>query len=207
MRVKAHRWEQSMKEGKYVDEEILLLKRKCQSVKADYDLLNDEIPVHGKKIHFCRTPLFDGSFVMLLPEHFTQMPEEIAKVRYINIYRPPVILSGPDYDENFGFHLLEDADDGLDELIGQMQDAVLSLAPETVVYEKGDLVPEGMEGRWFEYKNFTLDEETYNIQFVIRSTNHLLVGTFNCRMAFYDEWKPLVLKALEQIKEGEGEKI
>ena len=64
-----------------------------------------------------------------------------------------------------------------------------------------------MEGRWFEYKNFTLDEETYNIQFVIRSGNHLLVGTFNCRMAFYDEWKPLVLKSLEQVKEGEGEKI
>ena len=207
MRAKARRWEQSMREGKYVDEEILLLKRRCQSVKADYDLLNDEIPVHGKKIHFCRTPLFDGSFVMLLPEHFTQMPEEIAKVRYINIYRPPVILSGPDYDENFGFHLLEDVDDGLDELIGKMQDAVLSLAPETVVYEKGDLAPGGMEGRWFEYKNFTLDEETYNIQFVIRSGNHLLVGTFNCRMAFYDEWKPLVLKSLEQVKEGEGEKI
>ena len=53
------------------------------------------------------------------------------------------ILSGPDYDENFGFHLLENVDDGLDELIGRMQDAVLSLAPETVVYEKGDLAPGG----------------------------------------------------------------
>ena len=97
------------------------------------------------------------------------------------------ILFGPDYDENFGFHLREDVDDGLDELIGQMQNAVLSLAPETVVYEKGDIVPEGMEGRWFEYKSFTLDEETYNVQFAICSGNHLLAGTFNCRMEAAEE--------------------
>lgn len=117
------------------------------------------------------------------------------------------ILSGPDYDENFGFHLLENVDDGLDELIGRMQDAVLSSAPETVVYENGDTASEGMEGRWFEYKNFTLDEETYNIQFIVRYENRLLIGTFNCRMVFYDEWKPLVIKSLEQIKEGKGENV
>ena len=57
VRAEARRWEQSMREGKYVDEEILQLKRKCQSVKAEYDLLNDEIPVHGKQIHFIRTGL------------------------------------------------------------------------------------------------------------------------------------------------------
>lgn len=196
-----------MREGNYVDEEILQLKRKCQKVKADYDLLKDEIPIRGRKTRFCWTPLFEGSFCMLLPEHFTQMPEEIAKVRYITIYRPPVILSGEDYDENFGFHLIEETDESLDELIEQMQDAVLSLAPGTVVYEKGVIAPEGMEGRWFEYKNFTMDEETYDMQFVIRCGSRLLAGTFNCRMKFYDEWKPLVLKSLEQMKQGEGEKI
>lgn len=137
-----------MKEGKYTDEKILLLKRSLQRAEADYDLLTDEIPVCGKMLRFRWVSLFDGRFRMLLPEHFEQMPE-------------------------------------------------------AVFYEKGEADPEGMEGRWFEYKNFTLDEETYNMQFVIRAGRYLLAGTFNCRMRVYDAWKPLVLKALAQIKQGE----
>lgn len=129
-----------------------------------------------------------------------EMPEQIAKVRYICSYRPPVILSCPDYDENFGFHLLEDEDAGLDGLIGRMQNAVLLHAPETVVYDRGALFTDKMEGRWFEYKNFTVDEETYNIQFLVRSDDCLLAGTFNCRMVFYDQWKPLVFKSLEMME-------
>ncbi len=200
MRAGTHGWELLMKEGKYTDEKILMLKRSFQRAEADYDLLADEIPVRGKLLRFRWFPLFEGRFCMLLPDHFEQMPEKIAKVRYISMHRPPILLSNPGYDENFGFHLLQDVDMGVDELIGRMQEAVSALAPETVLYEKGEVNPEGMAGRWFEYKSFTLDEETYNVQFVIRAGGYLLAGTFNCRMVFYDEWKPLVLKALAQIK-------
>ena len=192
-----------MKEGKYADEKILLLKRSLQRAEADYDLLTDEIPVCGKMLRFRWVSLFDGRFRMLLPEHFEQMPEKIAKVKYISIHRPPILLSNPEYDEHFGFHLLEDVEMKVDELIGRMREAVSALAPEAVFYEKGETDPEGMEGRWFEYKNFTLDEETYNMQFVIRAGRYLLAGTFNCRMRVYDAWKPLVLKALAQMKQGE----
>ena len=57
-----------------------------------------------------------------------------------------------------------------------------------------------MESGWFDYKNFTLDEETYNMQFLVRSDSKLLAGTFNCRMRFYDMWKPLVLQSLGLVK-------
>lgn len=189
-----------MKKGEYVDKEIIRLRKICKSGTKAYSLLTDEIPVHKKRIHFQWFSLFEGEFRILLPEDFIQMPEKIAKVRYINVYRPPIIFSGQNYDENFGFHLLENKGIDLDSRIRQMQDTVLFHSPETVVYEKGSIYPKGMEGRWFDYKNFTVDEETYNMQFLIRSDNCLLVGTFNCRMLFYDEWKPLVLKSLEQIE-------
>lgn len=189
-----------MKKGEYVDKEIIRLRDIGQNGTKAYDLLTDEIPVHRKRIRFQWFSLFEGEFRILLPENFVRMPEKIAKVRYISIYRPPVIYSCRNYDENFGFHLLEDEDTELDSLIRQMQDTVLFHSPETVIYEKGTVYPKGLEGRWFDYKNFTVDEETYNMQFLIRSDNCLLAGTFNCRMLFYDEWKPLVLKSLEQVE-------
>lgn len=194
-----------MKKGEYVDEQIILLRGICQNKTKDYDLLTDEILIHSKRIRFQWFSLFDDEFRMLLPENFVELPEHIARVRYISIYRPPIILSCPSYDENFGFHLIEDEQSDLDRLIRLMQDTVLCHTPETIVYGNGTVASAGMEGRWFEYKNFTVDEETYNIQFLIRSGSYLLVGTFNCRMCFYDQWKPLVLKSLEQIERtGKG---
>lgn len=194
-----------MNKGTYVDEKIVLLQGAYHNRTADYDLLTDKILIHKKRICIRWFPLFDGLFRILLPENFIQMPETIAKIRYISNYRPSVILSSPNYDENFGFHLLKHKNVVLDRLIQQMRDTVLRHAPETVVYDEGLVDPAGMEGRWFEYKNFTVDEETYNMQFLIHSDHYLLVGTFNCRMKYYDEWKPLVLRSLELVERvGKG---
>lgn len=189
-----------MNKGIYVDEKIVLLQEAYHNRTLEYDLLTDKIPIHKKRVCFRWFPLFDGLFRILLPENFMQMPETVAKIRYISSYRPSVIFTGPNYDENFGFHLLEYKNAALDRLIQQMRDAVLRHAPETVVYDEGRVESAVMEGRWFEYKNFTVDEETYNMQFLIHSTSNLLVGTFNCRMIYYDEWKPLVLKLLGMIE-------
>ncbi len=194
-----------MKKGELIDEKIILLKRSRQNRLRDYNLLTDEIPINGKWTRFQWFFLFDEKFRILLPENFDRMPEQLAKVKYITIYRPPVILTDPNFNVNLGFHLLASEDGDLDKLICKMQDTVLFHAPETVVYENGIISPADMEGRWFEYKNFTVDEETYNVQFLIRSGNYLLAGTFNCRMSHYDQWKPLILKSLEQIERTEKE--
>lgn len=191
-----------MKQGEFADQDIILLRRKYREGTGEYDLLTDEIPICGRRVRFGWFPLFGEAFRMLLPEDFEPMPEQAARVKYISTYRPPLILTGPNYEENFGFHLLEDEEASLEELIAKMENAVLRHAPETVVYDKGVIAAEGMEGRWFEYKNFTLDEETYNMQFLIRGGGHLLAGTFNCRMECYDQWKTPVLKALEKIEGG-----
>lgn len=193
-----------MKKGNYVDEKIIRLQGFYQNSISSYDLLTDGPSIRGKRVQFVPFPLFDGKVNALIPENFIEMPEKIAKVRYISSYRPPILLTSPGYDENFGFHLLSRDDIGeyetLEELIHQMQDAVRFHAPETVFYDKGKVCPGGAEGRWFEYKNFTLDEETYNLQFLVDLNMYLLAGTFNCRMRFYDEWKEPVIKSLEYIE-------
>lgn len=198
-----------MKKGTYVDEKLIRLQDFYQKRISSYDLMTDEISICGKRVVFVPVPVFDGKVIVVIPGNFMEMPETIAKARYISNYRPPVLLTSAGYDENFGFHLLRREEiqecDTLDGLICQMQDTVRLHAPETVFYGKGNICPKGAEGIWFEYKNFTLDDETYNLQFLIDSGTYLLAGTFNCRMCFYDEWKEPVLKSLEYIRiEGRG---
>lgn len=195
-----------MKKGSYVDEKLIGLQNFYQKRTSSYDLMTDELLIRGKRVQFVPFPLFEGKVSALIPRNFMEMPEKIAKARYISSYRPPVLLTSAGYDENFGFHLLRREEIGgyhtLKELISQMQDAVQLHAPETVFYGMGNICPKGAEGMWFEYKNFTLDDETYNLQFLIGSDLYLLAGTFNCRMCFYDEWKEPVLNSLEYIKLG-----
>lgn len=197
-----------MKQGDYIDESIIHLREFYQKRTMTYDLKTDKIPICGKQIKFVPVSLFDETVSVLIPKHFIEMPEEIAKVKYISSYRPPVILTGYGYDENVGFHLLREEDilndTSLDSLIQQLEGAVLAHAPETVIYDHGSVCTDRTEGRWFEYKNFTLDEETYHIQFLIHSRMRVLIGMFQCRMAFYDEWKPHILKSLEYVDMKEG---
>jgi len=196
-----------MKQEDFVDVKIIQLQEIYQNMTAEYDLLMDEIPIHRQKVRFRYVSLFDETFSMLLPENFTQMPDEAAIARYINNFRPPLIMSGPRFDENFGFHMLEGKKEELSNLIRQMKETVKRYVPETIFYEEGTVMPEDMEGRWFEYKNFTLDEETYNMQFLVQSDSKLLAGTFNCRMRFYEMWKSLVLQSLELIKHSEKGRV
>ncbi len=199
-----------MKKGTYVDEKIITLQNFVKRRTSSYELLTDEIPIRGKGVRFVPFTLLDGKVNALIPEDFTEMPEMIAKVRYISNNRPPVLLTNELYDDNFGFHLLKHEDiheyTNLDELIDQMQDTVKFHTPETVIYGRGSIDLKRADGRWFEYKNFTLDDETYNLQFLISAEEYLLAGTFNCRMCFYDDWREFVLKSLEYIEiTGKGE--
>lgn len=195
--------------GNYADEEIIKLKNYYQSKTTSFHLLKDEIHIRGKRIRFLPQLLFDGNLSILIPDYFIEMPENIAKVRYISNYRPPVLLTSPSYDENLGFHLLNrnayQEYNNLNELIKKMMESVWQNAPETVFYEKGSFHPENAEGMWFEYKNFTVDDETYNLQLLVLTDKHLLAGTFNCRMCYYDEWKESILKSLEYIRVGRKE--
>lgn len=193
-----------MKKGTFVDERIVSLQNFFKKRTSAYELLTDEIPIRGKGVRFVPFTMFNGKVNALIPQNFTEMPEMIAKVRYISSNRPPVLLTNEYYDDNFGFHLLrrEDIHEyiNLDELIVQMQDTVKLHTPESVIYGMGSIDSVGADGRWFEYKNFTLDDETYNLQFLVSIEEYLLAGTFNCRMCFYDDWREPVLKSLEYIE-------
>lgn len=198
-----------MKDGSFVDKRIIQLQMFYQGKTKGYNLLTDEVSIDGKSVRFASFPLFNGAVRALVPDDFTEMPRQYAEVRYMIQFRPPVILTNPDFDVNFGYHFLkrEEAGEttGLDGLIRRMQDAVALHAPETVFYGDGNLISGGLEGRWFEYKNFTIGEETYHLQFLVGSGVHLLAGTFNCRMCVYDEWRGPVLKSLECL-EIDGER-
>ena len=65
------------------------------------------------------------------------------------------------------------------------------------VYETGEIAGKNCGGYWFEYKSFTINDEAYNIQFLLGSEQVAILGVFNCCIRYFEEWKPFIIKALE----------
>ena len=188
-----------MIKGKYIDEKIIKLRKVSLRDQSNYDIIVDKILIRGKWVYFIPCHIFDNKVTILVPDNFTELPEKIARIRYISQYRPPVIITSPNYSENLGYHLLERGTRNIEQSIEQMEESTLNHAPETIIYDRGSFRSDGLEGRWFDYKNFTVNDETYNLQFLIYTEHSILAGSFNCRMKFYDEWKEPILKSFEHI--------
>lgn len=202
-----------MVSGDQVDKEIIFLRGQYEREMRTYDLFEDAIPIGGREVRFMPYDLFDGRVRVWLPEDFTVMPERIARVRYITEYRPPVIWTNDRYDEDLCFYLLGEGElqrtVALDALVRQMQDTILFHAPETVMYDQGSITSDKVEGRWFDLKGFTLDEEAYSLYVLIHAAPYLLIGVLDCPMMSYEGWKRAVLGLMGHVEvrrteEGEG---
>ena len=188
-----------MIKGNFADEKIIQLRKTYQKSRMEYDITVDQVWIRGNWVSFTSISIFDGTVTIWIPSEFAVLPERVAKFQYASLYRPPVLYTSPNCSENLGYHLLDKGERELESSIQQMKEVILLHAPETVIYETGKFHTDGAEGRWFEYKNFTLNDETYHLQFLVCSKQYLLVGGFHCRMKFYDEWKTPILNSLEHI--------
>ncbi|MDR0469901.1 MAG: hypothetical protein LBH09_08010 [Peptococcaceae bacterium] len=162
-----------------------------------FDLEVDSVPIREERVSFAYRELFEGKVQMMLPSHFTKMPEELAHLRYLSEHRPQLILTGKDLTENIGMNCVERDGLDLEKALITMRDSVRQTAPESVFYETAKVTAKNCEGYWFEYKSFTITDDAYNLQFLLGSEQTILLGVFNCCIRNFDEWKPFIIKALD----------
>ena len=79
----------------------------------------------------------------------------------------------------------------------------MRLDRKNVFYEEGQ-VSGSLPVLWFDYKSFAADERVYNLMFLFRAGERLLLGTFFCVFRDYDRWKPEVLRVLKTVREESG---
>ena len=197
-----------MKGVEYTDSKIVKLRKLQRKLIWRFDLEVDVVPIREKSIHFAYRELFDGVAQMLLPGHFTEMPKELAQLRYLSENRPQLILSDNELiTDNIGVSCIARNGYELETALKTMYDSISQTAPETVFYETGKISAKNCKGYWFEYKSFTITDEAYNLQFLIGSEETLLIGVFNCCIRCFDEWKPFIIKALEYTKISDNRRV
>ena len=186
-----------MKDGQYADNKIIMLRKLHRRLLWHFDLEVDAVPIRNERVSFSYRNLFEGKARMLLPAHFVRMPDTLARLRYLSDHRPELILTGNDVTENICMSCISRNGRDLKEKIPLMLDSILLTAPESVFYETGEIAGKNCYGHWFEYKSFTINDEAYNIQFLLGSEQIVILGAFNCCIRYFEQWKPFILKALE----------
>ena len=185
-----------MRDGDYADSQIIKLRKLHRGLFWRLNLENDAVPIRKERVYFSYRDILDGKARMLLPDHFTPMPETLIWLRYPSENRPQLILSGKDPTDNIGVSCVERNGRDLQKALVVMREAIRETMPESVFYDTGSITAKNCTGYWFEYKSFTINDEAYNLQFLLGSEQAILLGVFNCSMRFFEDWRTAIIKSL-----------
>ncbi|SNS15304.1 hypothetical protein SAMN05446037_100514 [Anaerovirgula multivorans] len=193
----------------YMDEKIL--KMKNQFKKYENKDIMGTVHIGEEKFEFEDVEFFDGKMTMRIPEVFTDMPLEMAKMKYPSEQRPQSIKTNEDGSVNITLSLFDEAieKDQIKECRNGFRSIIKRMNPSTLFFDNEIMDMEDTKIGYFDYRSPALDDNLYNIMFVRAIDSKLLMGTFNCIFKDMEEWKPVALqmilsiKDLTQKKEGE----
>ena len=140
---------------------------------------------------------------MRIPESFTDMPLEIAKIKYPAEQRPKIIKMNEDGSINITLGLYPEMlkKEAVQECIDTLQTVIERMNPANRFFEKQVIMEEKLTVGYFDYKSNALDSDLYNMMFVTPINGKTMLGTFNCKMSDKDDWSILVVQMIMSIKD------
>jgi hypothetical protein len=184
-------------------------------------ITDGEIKINGRPYSFQSTDLFEGGLHVLLPESFTDLPEEKAAIKYPSADRPKIILSDERGAATFTFNMIDSPlnAESTPRLARETRMLLQKLNPSYLFFDKEEKVEsESQEDERkaeeieavissIEYKSPAIDDAVYNVMFFAPIEGNTMMGTFSCPYEEYEEWKPVVQEILERIEIQEEAKI
>jgi hypothetical protein len=169
------------------------------------NLENDEITINERLYRFERVSLFDGKLRIYLPEDFSEMPEEIARIKYPSSDRPKIIVSDERGAATFTFGIVESPLDkaSLSSLVFEMRTMLHSLNPSWIFFEKEEGEDPKPNAESFSYKSTAADGTVYNLMFFAPADEKTMMGTFSCPYGEHEAWESVLHEILRLVETGE----
>lgn len=178
-----------------------------QVEKEDYDILFLQVKRQfSKKVMGIenRTDVDTGmGFSIPLPASFHLAKEEEKRKIFWSVERPKVVFLEEGKQAGITFQILEewrgkDPVEWREEFYQLLEKGDRRI----VFYERGEIKGEILLC-WLEYKSFAKREGIYNLAFLFRCNEKMVLGTFFCLFEKYDIWKKEILELLGGITETE----
>ena len=181
----------------FLDEEIMEFRKSAK--KSKYNSLETGMYIKDRLIRFKETQILSDKVSVMLPEGFIEMPQRIAKIKYPSEQRPQVIMTSDDGTVNFTFSLYDTEfnERQIEDALGQFKAVIRKVNPAFVFY---DFVVESDKALgWFDFKSYGLDEQIYNVMYLLPVEGKLMHGIFNCLYRDILEWKEAVHQIMMSV--------
>ena len=191
----------------YTDEAIIKLRAEVEKRKwASHIDLNNEQILYGEAYQFEQRYFFDSRVSLMIPNTFSEMPEDIAAEKYLTSQKPQVILSNHDYSIDITLNLLQGTlkTEQIPLCLQKLKNTIREVYPATLFYDEELLSEEDITVAYMDFKSFSLSGPVYNVMFVTSICGQALIGTLNCAFDYWEQWKPVaheMIKTVREIKE------
>ncbi len=182
----------------YGDERFMNVLRNRQVLSRNKDIQQGPVFVGEEPLQFAEREIIKKKFWIWLPENFTLMSRQLAKMKYLNENRPEIIYMNEMGDVNIAFsHKKDNIQDGQEvQMRDLVEQIILRLYPSSQTIEKQICQIGEKQVAWFDFISPALDADVYNLMFFSSIGKRLFVGSCNCTKQDQDVWKPLFLQMI-----------
>jgi hypothetical protein len=187
----------------YMDEKMLEIRNQKRQAEKDQEGLEGKVNIGGRLYEFEDAVFFDGKMAMKLPREFTDMPKDLAKLKYPAEQRPQIIKSNQDGSINITVSIYPQKlkQEEILECISGIKAVIERMNPANIFFDLKVEENEALTVGYFDFKSNAIDSDLYNIMFVTPIAGNAMLGTFNCRLSEREDWKEVVLQMIMSIKD------
>lgn len=191
----------------YTDEAIVKLRAEVEKRKwaSNIDLKKEQI-LYGESYQFETRYFFDHRLSLMVPNDFSEMPEEVIAEKYLTAEKPQIILTNHDRSIDITLNLLQGTfqAEQVPLCLQKLRNTIREVYPATLFYDEELLYEKDMTVAYMDFKSFSLGGPIYNVMFVAAIHGRALIGTLNCAFDYWEQWKPVaheMIKTVQEIKE------
>lgn len=180
---------------------------KKQSEKANHNDSKERsiyygVKIYGKLYKFERRIFEKNDISMMVPEEFTTMSEETAKMKYPSEYRPNSILTDNTGTINILFQFMEgDVDSStIKDFRNQVFGLMKHVNPGIKEREIGEIEINDNVIAYVEFSNNAIGGKLYNLMFYMSINGKPLMGSINCLTKDMKYWRPVAIEMMQSIE-------
>jgi hypothetical protein len=164
------------------------------------------LTVDGVTIKFAEQTILEGRLQVDLPDNFTIMSAETARLKYPLESRPGLIFTDPNGTVNITFSHSPAAlaDVEVENFTNKMIRTIEKMQPDVRWQENGLKEVNGKKVGFCDFVVPAMDDDIYNLMFFMELNERVLIGAINCPVALMHNWKPIALGIVNSLRTNSG---
>lgn len=172
------------------------------SVDDSKDEIQTEFTINNSKVILVQKEIIEKKFSILIPQTFSIMSEELAKIKYPTEQRPKIIYTNEAGTVNVAFsHTQNKAmNSQIKDFKNYLKEVLTNQYGSATWYSERIETISGKNVGILELLTPAIDTNIYNLIFFFELNGRLMMGTFNCTEKEMDDYKPVANSIFKSIK-------